>query len=567
MFGLATLALATLALAALGPAGAQEGEGPILALGGDVIFDGPILYAIDRFHDDAAAPALRELLSELAPALRSADLAVVNLECPVAPRTLVRDADHDAPTFAAPPALLDELAAAGVDAVTVANNHAYDQGVDGLASTLDHARRARLAAIGAGDDAEAAAGAVVLQARGRRVAFVAFSEGTNRRVRDRDPATPRIAMASESAIARSVRAARDDAALVVASLHWTSPLDGRPTRTMEGLSRAAAEAGADLVYAHGPHLPARRGVIATADGRRVPVLWSLGNLIAVMEENGDRVHAAAPSVRDAVIARVRTRAGEGGRLAIASIEAEPYWITTPQRAWWTSPTSAMVRPLSIRGELARLDAARCGRRCDRYAQSYRARQEMIASMFERVSADEGAVASADEGAMASGDEGAAGIAAQGPGRATPRDARRADAQRAETRRDAPRAEAPRVEPPIGPPERQRARRRAMEPARDVPPDLARGATLRIEFAHEGSTVTSHDRDQIRAIADLLLADRSLRVELVARAARDETGDALAIQRAHRARGLVAILGPSRARFSLHAGPPAERATITIRIVR
>lgn len=496
-------------------AGAQERSGPTLALGGDVIFDGRIVYAIERFYDHSAEPALRELLSELAPTLAGADLSVINLECPVAPRTHERSAEHDAPTFAAPPVFLDALAATGVDAITVANNHAYDQGVAGLASTLEHAQRAGLAAIGAGRDADAADQAVTLTARGHRVAFLAFSEGTNRRVQSRDPVTPRIAIATAERIAASVRTARRDAALVVVSLHWMTPLDDdRPTRSMISLARTAAEAGADLIYAHGPHFPAPRGTIATQDGRHVPVLWSLGNLIAVMEEARDGVHAAVPSVRDAVIARVRTRPSDDGRLAIASIESEPYWIAIPQRAWWSSPTSAMVRPLSIGGELDRLSSARCGERCERYAQSYRARRRMIAALFER---------------------------------------------------PAP------LEPtaplqPAAPPRPARPRATETSPV-EIPASLARGAPLRVEFAPGSSRIASHDEAQIRAIASLLLADRGLRVELVARPGPGEPGDGVALQRAHRARGLIAIRGPSRARFSLRAGAPADRAGITLRITR
>ncbi|WP_236606655.1 CapA family protein [Sandaracinus amylolyticus] len=496
-------------LLALAPVRAQDETGPELALGGDVIFDGHITYAIERFFGDAPAPALRELLAEMGPALSRADLAIVNLETPVAPRTHERGPDHDAPTFAAPPELLDALSQVGVDALTVANNHAYDQGVAGLASTLAHTARAQLPTIGAGRDLDDASRAIVLDASGHRIAVAAFSEGTNRRVRDGDPDAPRIAIASEARITESVRAARRDAELVVVSLHWTSPLDDRPTRTMQRLVRAAADAGADLVYAHGPHQPAPAGRVVASDGREVPVLWSLGNLVAVMDVDDDRVHAPEPSVRDAVIARVRTRRGAHGRLEIASITSDAYWIATPQRAWWNEPTSAMVRPLSLRAELARIERASCGARCDRYAASYRARERMLASLL---------------GAPVE-------LAATAP-----------------------------------PPPLRTEPRSAPRTTDEIPPELARGVALRIEFPHDGAVESSVDRAQIRAIADLLRADRSLRVEIVARPASTER-ESLALSRAHRARGLIAILGPSRARFTLRAAPAGATATITLRVSR
>ena len=49
------------------------------------------------------------------------------------------------------------LRAAGVDAVTLANNHAYDQGLRGLRNTLAATERESLPSIGVGDDASSAA--------------------------------------------------------------------------------------------------------------------------------------------------------------------------------------------------------------------------------------------------------------------------------------------------------------------------------------------------------------------------------------------------------------------------
>src|SRR5690606_21286224 len=111
---------------------------------------------------------------------------------------------------------LDALREAGVDALTVANNHAYDQGTRGLRNTLRAAARRGLAAIGAGDDAERAARAVVLEAGEARVAIAAWTEGSNHRPRAREGSRPRIAFLRDGTVASSIRRARDEADLVVA---------------------------------------------------------------------------------------------------------------------------------------------------------------------------------------------------------------------------------------------------------------------------------------------------------------------------------------------------------------
>ncbi len=257
----------------------DSGAGPVLAFAGDVIFDAPIEYALRRTglgRDEAASYA--PIFEDVAPVLAAADLAVVNLETPVAERTRSRSAEHEVPTFAAPEAFLAALAAAGVDVVGVANNHAYDQGVAGLRETLAAVRGAGLSAVGAGESARAAGAANLVRVGGLEVALLQFSEATNWRVEDEEAEAPRIALLSEEAIERHVRAARASAAaLVVASFHWS---DGRdpdhvPSPRMRRLARFAANAGADLVVGHGTHLPAGSEVlvvttrsVALASGER-----------------------------------------------------------------------------------------------------------------------------------------------------------------------------------------------------------------------------------------------------------------------------------------------------------
>jgi hypothetical protein len=100
------------------------------------------------------------------PLLRSADLAVANLECAVSRRGLaIADKEH---TFRGSPAALPGLARAGLDAVTVANNHSLDFGRDAFLETVAGARRAGLAVVGGGADLGAARRPAIFTAGGLR---------------------------------------------------------------------------------------------------------------------------------------------------------------------------------------------------------------------------------------------------------------------------------------------------------------------------------------------------------------------------------------------------------------
>ncbi|HZH77940.1 MAG TPA: CapA family protein, partial [Archangium sp.] len=157
-----------------------------LVFGGDVIPHGEVKEAAAdhaRLVLDDAGPA-RTLNNEgwdhvfgpLSDALRTADVAMVNLETPVS-------GDPGARTrqllFDAPPAMLRALATAGVDVVSLANNHAYDQRRAGIAATWKHLAEAGLRGVGSGPSEAAAWEPLVVEKNGMRLGFLSFTRWMN----------------------------------------------------------------------------------------------------------------------------------------------------------------------------------------------------------------------------------------------------------------------------------------------------------------------------------------------------------------------------------------------------
>lgn len=567
-----------------------EDAGPVLAFGGDVIFDAPIEYALRRTGSARdAASSYAPIFEDVAPVLAAADLAIVNLETPVAERTRSRSEEHEVPTFAAPDAFLAALAAAGIDVVGVANNHAYDQGVLGLGQTLAAARTAGLEPVGAGESARAAGAASIVRVRGLEVALLQFSEATNWRVMDEEADAPRIALLSDDAVESHVRAARaSGAALVVASFHWS---DGRdpdhvPSAHMRSIARLAANAGADLVVGHGTHLPAGSEVLVADGGRAVPVLWSLGNLAAVMEAGEGEVFGEGPSVRDAWIARVRTEPDGAGRLRVRAIEIVPFWIDV-SRAEGSLP---FVRPLELERERGAVRAAACGALCERIEAALLARGERAASFAivdARVRAEGGAAGSERDGALVA----RADVPARDEREPAPDAPRHAEPAapyvpvgaapetdpsdpsssisssglaRVETEAagaPAPRSSAAADADASG---SARPRRRSTE---RVPPELARGIELRITFAGGGDHETAIDEAQLGPIVERLRSDRDLHAEVIAHPSAAEPDRALASRRARRVRGLIAVRGPSRSHLDSRVGAIADHAYLELRVWR
>lgn len=123
-----------------------------------------VFFGGDFMPHDAHARAvadMRAYVDSMRYAL--ADLRVVNLECPLLPAAAPLDAPRAAGPHGATAAALgvrDASCAAlrrlRVDAVSLANNHIFDHGVEGAAATIRHLRAAGIAHVGAGmSEAEA----------------------------------------------------------------------------------------------------------------------------------------------------------------------------------------------------------------------------------------------------------------------------------------------------------------------------------------------------------------------------------------------------------------------------
>ncbi|QIG44850.1 CapA family protein [Nocardioides anomalus] len=238
-----------------------------LAFAGDVHFEGVLGDRLAADPATALAPATR--------ALAAADLGVVNLE------TAVGTGGAPAPgkqfTFQAPPSALDALAAAGVDVVTLANNHVLDYGLDGL--DLDALDAADVDVVGVGRDARAAYAPAVVDIRGTRVEVLGATAAALDPTADPTgqwAATPTRAGTADAVdprrLLRAVARADASADVVVVYVHWGVQGDTCPSPDQRSLAGALVGAGADVVV--GSHAHVLQGDGRLGDGY---VAYGLGN--------------------------------------------------------------------------------------------------------------------------------------------------------------------------------------------------------------------------------------------------------------------------------------------------
>lgn len=237
------------------------------------------------------------------------------------------------PVLGATPPLADAIASAGVDVVSVANNHAYDQGHAGLGRTLTELDRVHVAYAGAGDSLAQAFAPVVLEHHGLRVAFLSFTDPMNQHPRRPTDAVHVARLWDDERVLAAVRATRESADIVVCALHWSRDFEDDVSGSQRRKAAELIEAGADVILGTGPHvlqsverLPSPRGEALVA--------YSLGNLVSGMARTyrpgrrpAEGVHPAnvRPEARDAIALRVRLRRDDEGVLSIEGLEAVPLW--------------------------------------------------------------------------------------------------------------------------------------------------------------------------------------------------------------------------------------------------
>jgi poly-gamma-glutamate synthesis protein (capsule biosynthesis protein) len=238
-----------------------------LALAGDTMLGRHVGRVIARSR---RPPVAREVVAVAA----EADLFVLNLECCVSDRGEPWHAPGKPFFFRAPPVAAELLAEIGVDAVTLANNHALDFGAEALLDTVEHLRAVGIATAGAGPDAPSARAPALLSAGGMRLALIAASD--HPRDFAAGPDRPGIAYADLRSdpeggwLAAAIAAARDEAGAVLVSPHWGPNMTVTPPPEVRRAAPALVAAGASLVAGHSAHV---------FHGVQGNVLYDLGDFV------------------------------------------------------------------------------------------------------------------------------------------------------------------------------------------------------------------------------------------------------------------------------------------------
>lgn len=235
------------------------------AFAGDVHFEEQVRALLD--DPENSLRGLRDYTAK-------ADLTMVNLETAIATGGTPEQKRFQ---FRTPPTALEALKNAGIDVVTLANNHGVDFGPDGLEESLEAKKNGAIPVVGIGKNRTEAFKPYETTIRGTKVAVLGADAF-------RDPTTdnwtagadsPGIAVALDPArLVRAVRDAKKDADIVVVYLHWGTEYQGCPTDLQRELADEVAEAGATIIVGSHAHIQLGSGMHGDTF-----VSYGLGNFI------------------------------------------------------------------------------------------------------------------------------------------------------------------------------------------------------------------------------------------------------------------------------------------------
>lgn len=123
-----------------------------------------------KIFDKGSCALSENILAEI----KKAEYVVANLECPATNET--NPIVKCGPNLRAKPGDLQVLSKAGINVLSLANNHILDYGVDAVSDTLKACHDNGFFVFGAGKNQSEAEKPLIIEISGKKVGFISFAE-------------------------------------------------------------------------------------------------------------------------------------------------------------------------------------------------------------------------------------------------------------------------------------------------------------------------------------------------------------------------------------------------------
>ena len=248
-----------------------------------------------------------------------ADVAIGNLETTFAGK---KRGYSNYPRFNSPEQLATDLKELGIDVLSTANNHSMDTGYSGLVSTLNFLDEAGISHTGTYSSAEDQNKILVKDINGIKIAFLAFTYGTNGIPVPKDNSYC-INLIDEDLILKQLDSAKkQNPDLICVNMHWGNEYQLKQNDTQKNLADLLFKNGVDVILGSHPHVlqPMEKRTVTLEDGTTKDcfVIYSLGNFISGQTKD---------NTKNSVILNIKfTKNGETDKTTIDSVSYVPIYM-------------------------------------------------------------------------------------------------------------------------------------------------------------------------------------------------------------------------------------------------
>ncbi len=252
------------------------------------------------------------LYEKFAPFLADYDVNFINQE------TLVTDeiAPATYPCFATPGEVGREIYRLGWRVFGTSNNHIYDQGALGITSTLRFwdGMPDDLVTVGLYRDETDEMTLRIGQANGITFAYLAYTQYTNGIPTPTDAEAHIIYTSQTELIEQQITAAKQQADVVVVSVHWGVEDSHEVTEEQRQLAASMAGWGADIIIGTHPHVIQTIEMLENEDGRKTLCAYSLGNFVSAQSRPDELI---------GIVLSFDVQMDEADQLEISHVQAHP----------------------------------------------------------------------------------------------------------------------------------------------------------------------------------------------------------------------------------------------------
>jgi len=259
-----------------------------MAFTGDLLFEQGLYDALDHYHFGTYFDKVKPYLQ--------ADIVVGNQEVPIGGEAL--GVSGVAFTFNAPEKIAEQLPQVGFDIMSVATNHSYDMGYQGVVNTLRHLHDNGIQTFGLYEQKETVNEPCIIEKNGIKIAFLAYTYDTN------VPIEPPYAYVVKTflneqhefdnekreMLKQDVETAKQKADVVIVAMHWGNEFTYAINEIQSAAANYLNELGVDLIIGNHPHtLQTMEEITNEQNGNRTIVFYSLGNFVsaAAMVDRAD----------------------------------------------------------------------------------------------------------------------------------------------------------------------------------------------------------------------------------------------------------------------------------------